>query len=385
MGNDLEDVFGEEFANQYEQEVQKRRERRNKIDEEQKKQISHLAVNEGKLDSSEPQFEYQDDRGITHNVLLMTFPDREDIWGYMNELDSGAVSIPFDYMGDWKSCLFNESVKSELKRLNPGDTVVMVGNLDEYEDDEGNKRENVSPARGFITMEELDEWSTEAMESEGFSTSDDGSSEESPFGSGGGDEKEERITQKEAFDTVMEEYEEPLTPSEAEDVALDMLEVNEDLDMATATKFAKKRAEIEEEEDEDEEEDSSDNENKGGTLDSFGSSDDEDEEEEDSSGISFGSSDNGDSDKKEVYLWDNSDTFDKGHIETLVNNLADDEPAVWDVEEGSEEATLVAEQAMGEVEQLEEEHDVDEVEEACMKVIEEHREEDDEDDDGSFF
>lgn len=182
----LADVFGEEFAGQYEETVQQRRRQREKVDEETMKQIANEAINENKMhDTDEPRFSFTTDEGITHDVILATLPkpDNKPIWSHMNELDSGAVTIPMDYLGQWMSCLFNDP--DDLRDMEPGEMYVLIGKMDTWQPEDGEPRDQMSPVRGVMDLDTINEYAREMMDDVG------GLSEESPEEEDEEDEDEE--------------------------------------------------------------------------------------------------------------------------------------------------------------------------------------------------
>lgn len=168
MDNELAKTFGEDFAQGYEQEVQKRQRQREEVSDEDMAAIASQAINGNKITPENPVFQYTTDEGITHDVALVEFPDPQSqpIWSYMNELDSGAVSIPFDYMSNWISCLFNDS--DHLKKCEPGEMYIIVGEMDQWETDGGEINDQFSPARGLMSLEEARSMADESMEDDGF-------------------------------------------------------------------------------------------------------------------------------------------------------------------------------------------------------------------------
>lgn len=206
----LEDVFGESFAEQFEKEREKRINARNQVDGQTMAGIAYKIVEEDALDPKEPQFTFTDDNGVAHDVLLMTVPDPDDkpVWSYMNELNTGAVSLPLDYMGEWMSVLFNE--KDMVADINQGDDVIVVGNLDQWTPEGSDEpQDQISPARGLMLLDELEEHASqyeqgemeqindappeqeepEVTEEDDDSSDDGGSS--NPFSSGSSDDSDD--------------------------------------------------------------------------------------------------------------------------------------------------------------------------------------------------
>lgn len=163
----LEDTFGSEFAEQVQKEVQQKRHERNSLTEKVAREVSALAVNERKFESGDPMFTFTSDGGVTHEVLLVQLPDMENgsVWNQVNELDSGAISLPLDYMGEWIWSIFND--REEAKKMEEGNWYIAVGNLDEWVPDEGanagEPQDQFSPVRGIITMDEAKSYADEEM------------------------------------------------------------------------------------------------------------------------------------------------------------------------------------------------------------------------------
>lgn len=189
--SDLADTFGAEFAEDVKETIAQKRAEREKIPEEVMNRICHLAVNEDKFKEggSEPQFTYTSDSGTTHNVLLVQVPDPQNgsVWEQVRKLDSGAVSMPLEYMGEWIWSIFND--ESMAKTLDPGEWYIAAGNLSTWEPEDGSgERDQFSPVRGIIHHEQAKEIADQVLEEEGFSTSDDEGQEEPEFADEGDDE-----------------------------------------------------------------------------------------------------------------------------------------------------------------------------------------------------
>ena len=172
MNEKLANTFGEDFAENYQKKVQQRRESRNKLSAEDKAIVADKAVNQGALDDGDPMFDYTDTNGVVHRVMLMEFPDLENgtVYSYANELSTGAVSIPFDYLGEWVSCLFNEG-KEAVAEFEEGDMYLMVGQHGTWENDSGEENEQLSPVTAAMTLEEVNELANRSLEEEGFEES----------------------------------------------------------------------------------------------------------------------------------------------------------------------------------------------------------------------
>lgn len=268
---DLEDTFGKEFANQYENERKRRMQERQKIDDETAHAIAAKAIEELRNNPTEPHFQYQSETGITHDVLLMTLPDLDEgtvFSRFMNQLDSGAVTCPLDYMGEWMSCLFND--EEDLTKMEPGNEYLVVGELDQWENDKGEMNDQVSPVRGVISLTEVKKWSGDDIQEEVNETPDmDGINEPAPdepepepepeeeeseeeaeeeeekkpsisFGSGGGDEEEDEEEEElvpegdleDEMDLLVEHKEEVLEIGEGDDRLEDVVYyIQDELDL----------------------------------------------------------------------------------------------------------------------------------------------------------
>lgn len=164
---DLEDTFGEEFAEGIEETIQNRRQEREQLSDETKREIAHYAVNEGKMHHGDPMFEYSTEAGVTHDVLLMKLaePREGSVWNQVNKFDNGGFSIPLDYLGEWIYSIFND--ESMAKKMEEGEYYLVCGNLDTWEPDDGDPRDQFSPVRGVISLDEAKQWADERMEDDG--------------------------------------------------------------------------------------------------------------------------------------------------------------------------------------------------------------------------
>lgn len=254
----LENTFGSDFAQKYKSKKQSRQQSRRELPEEDRKKVADMAVNQNGFGEGDPMFDYVDQNGTTHRVMLMELPNMEDksIFSYARTLDSGAVSIPFDYLGDWISCLFNPNIAdhhgyieedmSEAQRVKAlkrflgdipeGGHVVIAGNHEEYvPDDGGDPRDNLSPVTYLWTLEELNEMAEGEMEDQGFGEEDTSDSDaEDDFGSeaepevpeeeppsaqedGSEEEEDDEVVQDDDLDEFGEEEDEDIFGDEEED------------------------------------------------------------------------------------------------------------------------------------------------------------------------
>lgn len=171
MNEKLANTFGEDFAENYQKKVQQRQQSRNQLSDEDKAIVADKAVNQGALDDGDPMFDYTDTNGVAHRVMLMQFPDLENgtVYSYANELSTGAVSIPFDYLGDWVSCLFNGG-KEAVAEFEEGDMYLMVGQHGTWENDSGEENDQLSPVTAAMTLDEVNQLADKGLEAQGFSS-----------------------------------------------------------------------------------------------------------------------------------------------------------------------------------------------------------------------
>lgn len=242
MSHDLEDTFGPEFADQVQQRIQERRAEREKISDKTKAAIADKAINEEAFKGGDPIFTYTTEEGVTHDVLLMQLADPREgsVWGQARKLESGAVSVPLDYLGDWVWSIFND--EDMAKKMQEEEWYIVVGNLTQWEPEDGEPRDQLSPVRGIISLDEAKQLAEQGMEEAGFDesavsdepavrdeedeqeeqqeeqeTSDQESEKASLFGGGGGESSDE--------DEEEEEDEEPpvdVTYSEVANVVEDL-------------------------------------------------------------------------------------------------------------------------------------------------------------------
>lgn len=203
---DLEETFGEDFAQHVQKKTAERREERNRVTEEQLAEICSLAINEQKFDDGDPMFQYTTENGITHDAILMQVPDPDnsEVWDYMEEPWEGAVSLPLEYLGEWYSSTFFN--KEDLKKINEqdgasqGSWLIAVGSMEDREADDGKTYTNVD-VRGVATLNEAQKYASADLadefgtdESEPEESDDDSAADPGDFAtdddSEGGDEAE---------------------------------------------------------------------------------------------------------------------------------------------------------------------------------------------------
>lgn len=152
--DELIDAYGEDFVSDLKGTIAERREQRNSLTDEDRIGIADKAINQGAFAEGDPKFQYTNDNGITHDVLLMESPNPESKpWYSMaNKLDSGAVTLPLLYLGEFMSCLFNDP--DIPKEMEEGEWYIVAGRMTQWEDQQGNMHDQVSPVRGVLTHDE---------------------------------------------------------------------------------------------------------------------------------------------------------------------------------------------------------------------------------------
>lgn len=163
--DELVDTYGEEFVQGLKGEIAQRQAERESVSDNAKLGIADMAVNEQSFGAGDPTFQYTDDEtGITHDVLLMQTPDPESktFYSMMRELDSGAVTAPLLYLGEFYSCLFNDP--DMPKALEPGEWYIVIGELGQWEDDQGRTHDQLSPVRGVMTQQEAKQLAEKALD-----------------------------------------------------------------------------------------------------------------------------------------------------------------------------------------------------------------------------
>lgn len=311
----LEDAFGEEFAQGVQDTIQEKRRERNQVTEEQKAHIARQAINEGRFSEENPRFQFTTDNNITHNVLLMQVPEMQNrtVWEFLEEPWEGAARLPLDYLGEWMSCTFPD--KNDVKQLDAGDWYIIIGGIDTYTTEDGEEGESVYPVRGLLSLEQAKEYAEEGLEEEGFPAAED----------------EEDTTSEDLVPDEEDEAEEE--PDESTDEGVqgpgDVLGGDD-------------------EEEDDEPEDEEEDDDEGSIFDSS-SEEDEDEEEEE---------------EQAPYH----------QVEEEVEKLADKEPEVWEIDEDDGRMNRLVEVVMKKTGF----EDEDAVRSKVVRVINKHQEEEEE-------
>ena len=163
--DELIDAYGEEFVSGLKSTISEKQAEREQVSDRAKAGIANKAINEQAFGSGDPMFQYTDEEtGITHDVLLMETPDPDSktFYSMMRELDSGAVTAPLLYLGQFYSCLFNDP--DLPKSLEPGHWYIIIGELTQWTDDQDKTHDQVSPVRGVMTNQEAKELAEKGME-----------------------------------------------------------------------------------------------------------------------------------------------------------------------------------------------------------------------------
>jgi len=326
----LEAVFGEEFSSKIQQRAAERREERNRVTDEQLMTICARAIqgNEFDPDEGDPMFTYTTDNGLTHNVLLMQVPDPQgrEIWENLSEPWEGAARLPLDYLGEWYWSTFPQ--KQDVAKLSQGDWVIVVGNIDEQEGDEGEVYKNIYPVRGIATLDEAQEYAEQAEQTEFSEESEDS-------------------------DEAVEEPEEE-----------ELDEVEEDAESTKPDMFG---------DDEEEEDDSTSSESSSESSGASGMAALVDQEVEDEGG-------------------DESEPVPYDKIAAKLEEMAevqddDEEPQLWEIEEGTKNHQRITQVVINQLDDLNN-SDLEATGEVVIDVVEGHRSQDDEeeeDDDAKLF
>ena len=369
---ELEDVFGEEFAEDIKQQAAKRREERNRVTQEQMMKICSLAINEGKFDpeDGDPMFTYTTENGLTHQVLLMQVPDPQgsEVWEHLAEPWEGAARLPIEYLGEWYWCTFPD--KEQLKKLDQGQYCIVVGSIEENQNDSGEVFKNVYPVRNVATLSEAKEYADKVLEGEGFEPTDQET-----------EESEEEETDVDDFAGTAAE----MTPSVENDTQDDEEEEVESTTEQDVQEELKQEVDKADEDTEDEEE-SEESSPSGLQFDVDDSTSTSTSSSKTSSGGGAGLSSmiSGDDDDEEEQEVD--DDLPRDAISQTIHDIAEDQdedeqPQVFDVELGSGHHQRLTTVVFNRVEELsKQEHDEETVTDAVGDVLEENRGDDDGDD-----
>jgi hypothetical protein len=282
--------------------------------------------NEFDPDEGDPMFTYTTDNGLTHNVLLMQVPDPQgrEIWENLSEPWEGAARLPLDYLGEWYWSTFPQ--KQDVAKLSQGDWVIVVGNIDEQEGDEGEVYKNIYPVRGIATLDEAQEYAEQAEQTE-FS-----------------DESDEAVEE----------------PEEEEELD----EVEEDAESTKPDMFG---------DDEEEEDDTTSSESSSESSGASGMAALVDQEVEDEGG-----------DESEPVPYDKI----AAKLEEMAEVQDDDEePQLWEIEEGTKNHQRITQVVINQLDDLNN-SDLEATGEVVIDVVEGHRSQDDEeeeDDDAKLF
>lgn len=311
--SDLEDVFGEDFAKHVSQRTAERRQERNRLTEKQMAKVAHLAVNEGKFEDGDPQFTFTTENGITHSVMLVQVPDPD------NSEVWDHLSEPWDGAARLPLEYLGQwywstfPEKKDVAKLEQGDHAIVAGSIDESEGENGEIYYNIYPVRGVLTLEEAQDYASRSLSD--FEDDEDEGTSDDDFIS--------------TDDDDVEEEEDDDSASDDDGLAFD----------------------------------SDDSGGSGGLDDLMDDGDDEDEEEEPEPAVQSAS----------VPYEDIAAMVEK----LSENQDPDEEPQVFEIQEGSEHHQRLTTVVCNNL-QLSEEEAVAEV---IMDVIEGHREDEEDEDD----
>ena len=377
----LEDTFGEEFAKNLQGKIAERREQRNRVTDEIKREIANKAVNEGAMEQAihegEPHFQYKDQNGVTHDVLLMDAPDPNNKpWHSMaNELSSGAVTIPLNYLGEFMSCLFNDP--EIVRHMEQGESYLVVGQLDTWEPEDGEPRDQLQPVRGVMTMAEVQRHAEEWLNENGPNEAGDGqqareeqaeaAAENEPQAPAGGQEASEAEPETASPEPEPEPQEQEPDQSGSGGGLSGMTE-------EAQQEAVEEEPEPEPEADDEPEEDEASMPRFGGRSKKAKEQAEEEPEpetEDDDDDLDFGDEDTEEDDRGISYA----------EVSEKVEQLAEKEPRVWDVEQGDAKLDKLANVVAKRLDLNADDSAVmEEVRSLCLKRVEEERvEEEDED------
>ena len=150
---ELEDVFGDDFADEYESETQERQRKRNRVEEDTLKRICYKAVNGDGFKGSEPRFVYEGD-SVPHDVLLMQAPE-SSMEKFKHSFDNGGMSMGMFHLDELFSCTFNEDMVQLLDRIEEGKHYIVVGRYEEKTVQKSGSEEkylNINPVRGIVPL-----------------------------------------------------------------------------------------------------------------------------------------------------------------------------------------------------------------------------------------
>lgn len=152
--SELEEVFGDDFASEYESERQERRSKRNKVDQETVKDICYAAIQGSGFKGSEPRFRYEGD-AVPHDVLLMQAPETK-IEKFKHSFANGGMSLGMFHLEEIISCAFNEEMIEVIDRIEEGKHYIVIGNYEEKAETDGSGEtkvyKNINPVRGIVPV-----------------------------------------------------------------------------------------------------------------------------------------------------------------------------------------------------------------------------------------
>jgi len=201
--SDLEEVFGDEFADEYENKTNERRNKRNKVEEDTLKDICYKAVKGDGFKGSEPRFVYEGD-SVPHDVLLMQAPE-SSMEKFKHSFDNGGMSMGMFHLDELFSCTFNEDMVSLLDRIEEGQHYIVVGKYEERTVQKSNKEEvylNINPVRGIVPLKVAQKYA-EKRESEKEASSVEEQREEQTGGDSSASESESTSNEKPSDEQIL--------------------------------------------------------------------------------------------------------------------------------------------------------------------------------------
>lgn len=150
----LGDILGDEFEDQYENSVAKRRDAGRKIDTETLKRVCYSAIHEGGFKGDSPRFKF-DAGELDHDVMLMEAP-QNDIQKFRHKLGDDGVSLGMFHVGELMSCAFNDDMVELVDKIEEGEHYLVAGRYTEktvMKDGSEETYKNISPVRGIVPIE----------------------------------------------------------------------------------------------------------------------------------------------------------------------------------------------------------------------------------------
>ena len=166
MSDELSEVFGDDFAQDYQSERQEREQARRRVDEETLKEICFKAVQGDGFSGSEPRFTYTAD-AVDHDVFLLQAPENK-FEKFKNPYDDGGMSVGMFYVGDdIYSCSFSEDMMQLVEKIEEGKHYIVIGNFEEARVEKGGETNiyfNLNPVRGIVPVKVAKKWAQQRSE-----------------------------------------------------------------------------------------------------------------------------------------------------------------------------------------------------------------------------